>query len=143
MKTIEELMAIKLIPEILDEVSECTTEEQVKTVLLRNQSPAIKLMFQYVWRPESVFTIKTLPEYTPDLGPLGLSPSSLYMEIKRFYVLMDIKDIPERKKREILVQMLVSVHPTEAVLIGKIINHDLEIPLLTKKLVGELWPELF
>jgi hypothetical protein len=136
-------MAIRLIPEILDEVKECTTEEQVKTVLLKNQSPALRLMFQYVFRPESVFTIKTLPEYTPDSGPLGLSPSSLFMELKRFYVLLDIKDIPERKKREILVQMLVSVHPTEAVLIGKIINHDLEIPLLTKKVVQELWPTLF
>ncbi len=143
MKSINNLMAIRLIPEILDEVKECTTEEQVKTVLLKNQSPALRLMFQYVFRPESVFTIKTLPEYTPDSGPLGLSPSSLFMELKRFYVLLDIKDIPERKKREILVQMLVSVHPTEAVLIGKIINHDLEIPLLTKKVVQELWPTLF
>jgi hypothetical protein len=143
MKTIEELMSIKILPEILDEIYLCITEDEVKTVLRKNQSPALCLMLQYVFRPESSFTIKELPPYKPDSGPIGISPSSLFVELKRFYVLQDAKDMPEKKKKEILIQMLESVHPTEAVLIGKILKKDLGIPLLTKELVKQVFPILF
>ena len=143
MKTIEELMSIKLIPEILDEVRGCKTSDEVRTVLLANQSPAIKLMFQYVYRPDSSFTIKELLEFTPDPGPLGLSPSSLYYELGRFYVLQDAKVLGLKKKQEILVRICQSIHPSEAALVGQIIKKDLEIPLLTRELVESLWPNLF
>src|ERR1017187_2836157 len=116
MKSLQELMSIKIIPEIFDEIKACKTPEQVKKVLLNNQSPALKLLFQYVFRPESHFTITELPEFQPDPGPIGLSPSSLFYELPRFYVLQDAKKIPEKKKREILVRMLQSIHPTEAAL---------------------------
>jgi len=142
-KTIEELMSIKIIPEILDEVRACKTPDEVKKVLWNNQSPAIKLMFQYVFRPESSFTIKELPSFKPDVGPIGLSPSSLYYELSRFYVLQDAKQIPIKKKQEILVRILQSIHPSEATLVGQIIKKDLGIPLLTRELVESLWPNLF
>ena len=143
MKSLKDLMSIKIIPEILDEVRACKTSNEVKKVLWNNQSPAIKLMFQYVFRPESSFTIKELPTFTPDVGPIGLSPSSLFYEMSRLYVLQDAKKIPLKKKQEILVRILQSIHPSEAALLGQIIKKDLEIPLLTKDLVKELWPQLF
>jgi hypothetical protein len=139
-KTIEELMSIKIIPEILDEIRACKTEDEVKQVLWKNQSPALKLMFQYVFRPEGAtddFTIKELPAFKPDVGPVGISPSSLFYEMRRFYTLLDSKKIPLEKKRNILIQILESVHPSEAKVVGQILKHDLEIPLLTEKLVRE------
>jgi hypothetical protein len=142
-KTIEDLMSLKIIPEIFDEVRNCGTSEEVKKVLWSNQSPALKLLFQYVFRPESAFTITELPAFRPDPGPIGLSPSSLNYELGRFYVLQDVKQIPLKKKQEILVRILQSIHPSEAVLVGQIIKKDLGIPLLTKELVQSLWPYLF
>jgi len=142
MKSVGELMNIKIIPEILDEVAACTTEEEVRKVLFKNQSPAIKKMFELVFRPEHTFTIKELPKYKQDPGPIGLSPNSLYVELRRFYVLEDTKVIPEKKKLEILTQILESIHPTEAELVGKIIRKDLGIPLLTKEVINSVYPGL-
>ncbi len=141
-KTIEQLMSLKLIPEILDECALCTTTDQLKAVLVKNQSPAFKTMLQYVFYPNVQFTITELPPYRPDVGPKGLSPNSLNRELGRFYVLLENKQIPLKKKREILIQMCESVHPTEAETIGKIIGRDLRIPLLTYELVREIWPGL-
>jgi len=142
MKTIEELMSIKIIPEILNEVEGCKTEEEIKRVLLSNQSPALRLMLQLVFRPESKLTITELPPYIPDKGPIGLSSSSLFVELPRFYrVFLCRHDLTEKKKKEILIQICESIHPTEAELLGKIIKHDLGIPLLTEKLVRETFPK--
>jgi hypothetical protein len=142
MKSVKELMSIKIIPEILDEVAACKTEDEIKTVLRKNNSPAIRLMFQYVWDPRSVFSITELPPYKPDPGPIGISPSSLFYEMKRFYVLLESKNLPLKKKREILGQILESIHPSEAELVGKILKHDLGIPLLTPELVRDtLFPQ--
>ena len=138
-KTIEELMNIKIIPEILNEVKDCKTEKEVKQVLLKNQSPALKLILKCVFDPSITFTIKELPAYRPDKGPIGISPSSLFVEARRLYVLTDLKDLRYDRKKEILIQMLESVHPSEAELIGKILKKNLGIPLLTEKLVHELF----
>jgi hypothetical protein len=133
-------MNIKIIPEILDEISKCTTEEQIKTVLLKYNSPAIRLMFTYVFRPEGAtdnFSFKELPAYKPDPAPVGHNFSSLFTEMRRLYIFMDSKKIPLKKKTELLVALLEAVHPSEAELLGKIFKHDLGIPLLTEDLVRE------
>jgi hypothetical protein len=142
MKTIEELTMTKTLPEVLAEVRKCTTEDEVKQVLWKNQSPALKMMFQYLWHPKSVFSFKELPDYKPDLGPVGMSPNNLFNEMRRLYIFMDSKKIPMKKKTELLIVLLESLHPTEAALVGMIFKHDLEIPLLTKELVLSLWPRV-
>jgi hypothetical protein len=130
-------MSIKLIPEILDELKDCKTEVELKTVLLANRSPALKWLFQYVFRKDAVFSFDKLPSFRPDPGPMGLNPSSLYYEIKRFYVLLEATKIPLKKKRELLIQILERIHPSEAEVVGQMLKHDLGIPLLTEKLVRE------
>lgn len=145
MKTIQELMSVRLIPEVMADVARCKTTEEVKQTLVKkgNVTPALKLMLQYVFRPESKFSITELPEYSADKGPKGYSPSSLFMELKRFYILQDAKQIPLDKKYSILTHMLESIHPSEVELVGKILKKDLGIPLLTKEVVTAVWPNLF
>jgi hypothetical protein len=140
MKTIEELMTTKIIPEILEEISKCTIEEQIKTILLKNNSPALRMMFTYVFRPSDAkddFFVKDLPVYKPDPGPIGVNPNSLFVEMRRLYIFLNSKVLPNKKKMELLIAILESVHPSEAELLGKIFKHDLGIPLLTEKLVRE------
>jgi len=134
-------MNIKIIPEILDDVLQCKTPEEVKAVLLKNQSPALKLMFHYVFDPRAIFTIKELPKYKPDPGPIGINPNSLFVEMRRLYVLLDSMKISLKKKTEILTMICESVHPSEAELLGKIIKKDLGIPLITVDLLKEIWPK--
>jgi len=142
MKTMEQLTMTKILPEILVEVRKCKTEDEVKTVLWKNQSPAMRMIFQYIWHPKAIFSFKELPEYKPDLGPIGMSPNNLYNEMRKLYIFLDWKKIPLKKKTELLIQLLESIHPSEAVLVGQIFKHNLEIPLLTKELVLSLWPKI-
>lgn len=142
MKTIEEKLAVKIIPEILDEVRACTTKEEMRDVLLANQSPAFRQMIQYVFYPTVQFTITELPKFTPDPGPIGLSPNSLFSEMRRLYTLLEATKLPIAKKSEILVGICESVHPSEAALLGLIIQRDLGIPLFNYDNVREIFPDL-
>jgi hypothetical protein len=141
-KGISELMAIKLIPEIFDEVSMCTTPESVAQTLSRNQSPALKLALQYLFHPAVNFEFKELPKYTPDPGGENLSPSSLFVEMRRMYLFDKSKNLPLKKKNELLLQILESVHPSEAEFIGRMFTRNLQIPLLTYELVRKTFPGL-
>lgn len=133
-------MSIKLIPEIFDEVALCTTEDQITTVLQKNQSPALKLVLQYAFHPNVHFDLTELPKYKPDIGPLGMSPSSLFVEMRRFYLFDKSKQLPIEKKTVLLGRMLESMHPTESEFVGKILKRDFEIPLLSYDLVWFTFP---
>jgi hypothetical protein len=141
-RTIKELTMTFTIPEILAKFKACTTEDELKKVIWKYQSPALKMMFRYVFHPNSHFSFTELPDFKPDPGPLGLSPNNLTNEMRRLYIFMDSKKIDHDKKEQLLIQLLESVHPTEAALVGCIFRHDLEIPLLTKELVQSVFPKL-
>jgi hypothetical protein len=142
MKEITELMSIKLIPEIFDEVALCTTEDEITKVLQKNQSPALKLVLAYTFHPDIKFDITELPPYRPDVGEMGLSPGSLYTEMRRFYLFDKSKDLPLEKKTVLLARMLESMHPAESEFVGKILKRDLQIPLLSYDLVWYTFPGL-
>lgn len=141
-KTLEELMSVKLLSEIVEEMEACETTESLISVMTKNQSPAFRAMLQYVFYPGVQFSVTELPKFRPDPAPIGLSPTSLFVEMRRFYVLLETKKISVEKKSKILEEICESVHPTEAALVGRIIKRDLGIPLLTYDLVRQVWPTL-
>ena len=56
---------------------------------------------------------KDLPAFTAEGSPEGLAPSSLWAEIKRFYIFKSTYNLPSKRKDEILVQILESISPKE------------------------------
>ena len=135
-------MSIKLIPEILDEVVAAKTREEVKKILLSNQSPAFMEMLKYVYYPKIQFAITELPAYKPDPGERGLSYNSLFSEMRRMYIFTEKYHIVDSRRKQQLILLCESVHPSEAELVGKILKRDLGIPVLTYEFVSEVFPGL-
>lgn len=135
-------MSIKLIPEILEEVIAAKTKEDVKNILTSNRSPALLEMFKYVYYPGVQFDITELPKYSPDPGDYGLSPNSLFSEMRRMYIFTEGYNLDPKRRKEQLALLCESVHPSEALLVGKILKRDLGIPVLTYEFVSEVFPGL-
>jgi len=141
MKTLKELLEVKLIPEIFDQCRAAKTSDEVKAIISKNQSPAIWQVMAYAFHPEVVFDVP-VPAYKPDPNPAGLSPNSLFMEASRIYVFTTKRsDVAIKKRQQILLNILESVHPTEAkVLVDLIKNKAVNVPLLTVELLNSIRP---
>lgn len=74
-----------------------------------------KMFIEYAFLPEKKFELpEGIPPFKPDDAPLGLSPSNLLNEVRRFYIFTKERPLPNIKKEMIFTQMLESVHPQEA-----------------------------
>jgi hypothetical protein len=142
MKTIKELLTIKLIPEIFDECREAKTEEEIEGILKKNQSPALREVLFYLFSPMVTFDV-TIPQYKTDGNPRELSPNSLFIEARRLYIFTTKRPLPQRKKSEILLNILESIHPSEAAfLVNLLETKNVNIPLLTTDLIQRVFPAL-
>lgn len=106
-------MATRYIPEILEEVNKDTSA-------LKNYADniALKIMFQYAFIPEKKFDLpEGDPPFKPDAAPIGMSPANFVQEIRRWYIFTREKVIPKIRKEQLFIQLLESVHPSEAKLL--------------------------
>jgi hypothetical protein len=117
--------------EILDEIN-----KDPKAIVKHKDNDHLKILFGYAFRPEGKFL---LPEGTPpfkqDPSPIGLTKTNLTMELKRLYVFCR-KDLSQNRREALFIQMLETVHPTEAKLLIAIKDQD--IPGLYKKITHKL-----
>ena len=118
-----------------------------------NSNP--KLMEQYVKDPAYSVMVKTICEYSFDpekkwilpegeppfkaaSEPLGMTPTNLYGELRRFYVFTraDLKPV---KREQLFISLLEGVHPEEAKLLCAVKDQTLHklYPKITRKLVTE------
>lgn len=141
MKTPKELMAVKLIPEILEECALAASEEAAAEILKKNDSPALRMILAWTFAPDVYFDAP-IPKWKPDPNPLGLSPNSLFIEARRIYLFSTLKVLAPNVKEQLLLNILESVHPTEAELLLKVLNRDLQIPTVTYKTVRLAFPSL-
>ena len=130
----------KLISEILKEVSEAKQKDEKIYLLRKHDCPALREVVRYaIGEPE--FYTNTLPQYKVDPAPHGLSFSTLFSEYKRLYIFLKGTKCTEKRKNELLAQMLESIHTSEADLLAKIITKQYK-PNLNKKVVNEAFPGL-
>ena len=70
--------------------------------------------FAHAYIPAAKFLLpEGDPPYKPAPQPLGMTPSNMVQEIRRFYVLCR-NDLKPLKREQIFIQMLENVHPDEA-----------------------------
>lgn len=125
-------MATKYIPEILEEVNKDTSK-------LKNYSEnmALRLVFQYAFIPEKKFDLpEGDPPFKPDTAPIGMTPTNFIQEIRRWYIFTKEKVLPKARKEHLFIQLLESVHPSEAKLLLAV--KDQKLPSLYKNVTADV-----
>jgi hypothetical protein len=133
-----------IVPEILEQLNEISLNDDQRIAILRKfNKPSLQAILRLAFDGAVVIGVKEFPKYTPDPAPIGYSQNSLDMEYRRFYLFCE----PDwtrinRKGPIILIQILESVHETEAKLLVNALKRDLKIRGLNAQLVQKAFPGL-
>lgn len=121
----------KYITEMLEDINANPTE-----IVKYKDSTVLKTIFEYAFDPEKKFALPDgIPPFKEDSAPLGMSPGNLLMEIKRLYIFCRT-DLNHLRKETLFIQLLESVHPSEARLVLAI--KDQTLHLMYKKITHQL-----
>lgn len=133
----------KFITEILAEIN-----KEPSKINLYKDNFTVKTLLEYSFDPEKVFLLpEGKPPFKPDAAPIGMSPSNLFQQIKKLYVFTR-PDVSKLRLEQLFIQLLESIHPSEAELIIAVKDKELGklYPNITKQLlieVGILNAEMF
>jgi hypothetical protein len=140
------MSAEKLYSEIFEEFNKASTKQERLNVLKKYDHPMFRLFLQAAFHPNVQFDV-AVPKWRPAPEPAGLNFTYLDSEMSKIY--RYVKDHPARpagltdkKKSELLLVTLESLHKDEAHLLEKLVKKDLSIKHLTPKLVEEAFPGL-
>lgn len=112
----------KFITEVLDDIN--ADPSKLSTDYKDNQ--ALKIIFEYAFLTNKKFDLpEGEPPFKRDAAPIGMSPGNLMMELRRFYIFTPERELPKFKKEALFVQLLESVHPSEAKLLVAIKDQNL------------------
>lgn len=139
---------LKNVYEILDEFTNSNSIEEKKNVLRKYDVHYFKGVLKNTFNPTLEFYAEPFPtDYIkPDTFP-GIRIAGIESEIRKSYLFLkgdptaDV--LTEQKRHNLLLQLLESFEPKEAVIWVNMMNKDLQIPGLTKELVQDVFPELF
>lgn len=141
-------MEAKLYSEILEEFANAPTRAEKLAVLRKHDHPRLREFFTMVYNPGIVFDVE-IPQYRPAPEPAGLNYTYLDVEVPKLYRF--IKDHPrlegatinEKKKSELLVTVLESLHKDEAALLCKVIkDKDVGVKYLTPRILVEAYQHI-
>lgn len=101
----------KYIPEILQEID--NNPELLKTTY-KDDAP-LKVLLEHAFLPELKFDLpEGAPPFKNDAAPIGMTPVVFTSEFRRFYIFTKKKELPKIRKEQLFIQLLESIHPTEA-----------------------------
>lgn len=132
------------IPEILLQLK-AGAEKPIDTVrgLQLNSTVAMRDVIRYAF-DDAPWYRNDLPPFTSDDSPEGLAPTTIYSEVKRFYIFKQAYNLPVRRKDEILIQILESVNSKEIELIKSLIEGTFaETYGVTREIAIQAFPNLF
>ena len=98
------------ITEILSEIN------KTPDVLLTKykDSYAVKAVFEYAFDKNKKMALpEGEPPYKKDTAPLGMTPANFYQQVKKFYIFLR-QDLAPVRREQLFIQLLESIHPTEA-----------------------------
>ena len=139
---------MKNIYEVFDEFEEAKNKKERMDVIGRNLSPTLVKIFELAYHPQYQWKVKELPEnykIPNDILP-GITYDSLNAQLRKLYMFRvgdeTAERLTERKRTELLTQMLESIEPREAEVILGIFQKDLGVKGLDYKFVKEAFPDL-
>ena len=139
---------IKNIYEILNEFESVKTRTDRINVLRNNNFYHLKEVLKYTFNPSYEFYSEDFPtDYIkPDTFP-GLRIAGIESEIRKAYLFIKgnptADSLTPTKRHNLLLQLLESFEPKEAIIWINMMKKDLKIKGLTKSIVQEAYPELF
>lgn len=136
-------MAIrKLIPEIFDEVFKAKTDEDKAAIIRENNTLCLRQIFLYTYDPTVVWDVE-IPTYKPDPYPIGKNVNSLFVEFRRLYIFTKLyPNMTQKRKLNILLQILESINKDEAIVLEHVFQHDLTKWGITPQVVNMAFPNL-
>ena len=134
------------LPEVLKLVSNAKSTRDRVNILKKHESFGLRTILQGAYHPDIKMNLPPgPPPYTPDPAPLGHSPSNLAKELRKIPYFVEGNEMIKQKgkREEIFIQLLESVHPSEADLLIKMKDKDLSsVNGLTYNLVNDTFPDL-
>jgi hypothetical protein len=101
----------------------------------KDRIPALKIIFEYAYLPEKKWLLPDgEPPYKTSAEPLGMTPTNLYTELRRFYVFCR-PDLKQLQREQMFVGLMEGIHEDEARMLIAIKDQKLNklYPKLTKK----------
>ena len=137
------------ISELLKGIGKARTRKEKKALLEKYRTNNIlRFVLQGTFDPSIVWNIpKKMPPYKKDDAPIGLSETSLFTVMPKCSIF--VKDHPkanglkEKRVKELLTQILESMHPDESLVFIQMLKKKLKCKGLTEKLVLEVFPDLY
>lgn len=99
----------------------------------------LKAIFEYSFDASKKWDLpEGEPPYKPTSEPLGMTPTNLFGEVRRFYVFCR-KDLTPLKREGLFISLLEGVHPLEAEVLIAVKDQTLhkKYPKITRKLVTD------
>jgi len=132
------------IPEILENIKkDASSPDDFIRGLRMNNTAGMRAVILLAF-DESPLYRNDLPPFTPDGSPEGLAPTSIYSEIKRFYLFRKDYNLNIQRKDEILTQILESVNSKEVTLIRSLFEGTFaETYGISRDIAMKAFPDLF
>jgi hypothetical protein len=141
-------MMIKTLYELFDEFEGAKNKKERMDIIGNNLSQPLVTVLKLAYHPEFQWKVKELPEnykIPTDMLP-GITYDSLNAQLRKLYMFREgdptAEKLTERKRTEILTQILESIEPREAEVILGIFQKDLGVKGLDYKFVKEAFPDL-
>lgn len=132
-------------PTFLPEILDAITKEPSKAVDYKDNF-AFKTVLKCAFDTEYKFNLpEGAPPFKPSVQPLGMAPTHLLGESRRFYIFTKFSDVKQRLRREQLyVQLLEAIHPSEAKILIAIKDQDIDslYPKITAEFVKKNFPDV-
>jgi len=139
---------MKQIYEIFDEFENAKTKQEKLNVIGNNLSQTLVDILKLTYHPDYQWKVKELPEnYTVpnDVLP-GITYDSLNSQLRRLYIFRSgdptAEQLTEKRRTELLFQILNSIEPREAEIIIGIFQKDQGVKGLNYKFIKEAFPNM-
>lgn len=140
-------MANKNIYEVFDEFKKAKNKVDRIAVLRKNDTKALRDVLIGAFHPSIQFTVDKVPDFRRVSMPPGMSYDHMSGALSRIYLFMAgnsrvPEGLTEKRKNEILIQILEALEEQEADVFISILKKDLKVPYLTPALIDEAFPDL-
>ena len=139
---------MKALYEVFDEFEKATTKQERMAVIGNNLSQTLVDVLKMTFHPDFKWKVKELPEnyrMPTDVLP-GLTYDSLNSQLRRLYIFQQgnptAESLTEKRRTELLYQILNSLEPREAEIIMGIFQKDQHVKGLDYKFVKEAFPQM-
>lgn len=86
----------------------------------------LKGIFENAYVPELKWNLpEGEPPFKPAAEPMGMTPTNLFQEIRRFYIFRR-EDLPSLRREALFIELMEGVHPDEAKLLVAIKDQNLQ-----------------